>query len=602
MFTARRALLAATILVPLAATSCGKKGNKGDTQPPITAAPAVNPDTPPVVAQEPKAPLERLKITGSVEGLADVFATVKKIGDSWMPDMGADPQADIQAGLLGMGFGPGFWGNLDLDGLHAFSFAAPLQGGGPDDNSLSASVAVLDARKLIENMPQSQRPSPLGEGMWQLAIETTQLLMREQGKELLLGFSTADVDTASKMRGLASPGRRFRLRATNLPTDDIDPAAVLEELPADSKLVQDLSKVLRELDAVTFETDVGTTRDLQLQLGATAPFHQLGLDPIGAPRASATALESRLPGDPMFVTTMSWGDPALLHKLVDSLPVSELPEPINGMVQRAIVSTHALLDQVASDVAIALYIDKKGRATLVVAADVKDEAKTKAGLQGIHQVMLEGAQAQATMAGKNKDAALSAKLELDGLKVPGGKADRLTVKFPKNLLPEVRKAGMFLSKKNSLDAISHVDEGTAILAIGAGARSLVTDVAKSMGKVRKNSLAQHSGLEALRKSMGGCQICVAGDPLDYLRFRLMLVRDDAQDKAIVKKAGEKMYGLSKVRSIGEVAMGLKVQAEDASLGMLVPQGTLFAPRASVETLVEINEFVDSPNSGSAETR
>src|SRR5690606_40779916 len=126
-------------------------------------------------------------------------------------------------------------------------------------------------------------------------------------------------------------------------------------------------------------------RDFAASVGAEAPFHKLGLEPIGAARAAATGLESRLPAEPVFVTTLSWGDPALLHGIVDSVPMSQVPEPVRPMVEKAMKSAHGLLDQVASDVVFALYIDdKKGQATFVMAADVKDEAKTKAALQGVH--------------------------------------------------------------------------------------------------------------------------------------------------------------------------------------------------------------------------
>jgi len=598
MFTPRRVLLLASLAVPLAMTAC-KKTNNDETQPPLTSVPAAAADPAPTVATEPRAAAERIVVSGSIEGLDDVFAGFKKFSESYMPDEATDPQAEIQAMLLGMGFGPGFWGNIDLGGVHSFTSATPLSGGGPDDSSLAASIAVVDARKLIENMPQSQRPSPLGEGMWELAIDETRLLMREQGKELLLGFSTDDIGTAGSLRGKATAGARIRMRATNIPTDDIDPAAVLEELPLDSKFVQDLSKIVQELDAITFETDLGTTRDFQMRLGAVAPFHKLGLDPIGAPRTAPTALEARLPPNPVFVTTLSWGDPTLLHAIIDGLPIGDLGDPIQGMVDKAVKSSHTLLDQVASDVAFALYVDSKGRATIVIAADVKDDAKAKAALQGVHEVLAEGAATQATMAGKNKDAAIVAKLELDGLKVAGGKADRLTIKVPKDFLGDVQKGKMFL-RKGSLDAVSHVDQGTAILAIGAGASTIIRDVAKSLGKTRKNSLAQHSGLAGLRTSMGGCQICVAGDPLSYFRFRLMLVRDEGEDKAIVKKASEQMYTLSKLGSIGQPAMGVKVEADQASFGVMIPQQTLFAAPATIEKLGEINEFVGDPESAASE--
>lgn len=601
MLTPRRALLAVSLAAPLALSGCGKKKTSEETQPPITPVPAAQDDGATTIAAEPRPAVERIVVSGSIEGLDDVFAAFKKFGESYMPDQATDPAAEIQAMLLGQGFGPGFWANLDLGGLHAFSSASPVSGGGPEDSSLSASVAVVDARKLIENMPQAQRPSPLGEGMWELTVDATRLLLREQGQELLLGFSTEDVDAASKLRAQTGPGSRLRLRASNIPTDDIDPSAVLDELPAGSELARQLSEIIKELDAITMEADVGTTRDFQLEIAAVAPFHKLGLGPIGAPRAASTAIEARLPANPVFVTTLSWGDPALLHKMVDSAPVDQLPEPVQGMVQKAIKSAHGLLDQVATDVVFALYLDKKGQATFVLAADVKDEAKTKAALQGVHEVLAEGVETQATMAGKNKDIAFSAKLELDGLKVPGGKADHLTVKIPKDFQQDVRQARMFL-KKNTLEAISHVDEGTAILAIGAGARGIVTNVAKSIGKDRKSSLAQNAGLETVRKAMGGCQICIAGDPLGYFRFRLMLVRDDSDDKAVLKAAGKQMYDLSKVPSIGMPAFGVKVEDEQAGIGLTIPQATMYAPRPSVEALGEILEFIDDPESAAEAPR
>jgi len=582
MSTRRRPLLAAVLLAtPLALASCKKK-NTEETQPPlapVAGAPAGGAaGGTPQKAEEPRPAVEKITISGSIEGLDDMMAGFKKLGESYMPEQATDPKAEIQAGLLGMGFGPGFFNNLDLDGMHVLTMATPAKGGGPQDTSLSASVAVVDARKLIENMPQSQRPAPLGNGMWELTMDDTRLLMREQGKELLLGLSNSDVDAAGKLRGQAKAGKRIRVRATNIPTDDIDPSAVLEELPAGSELSKQLSEIIRELDAITFEADFGTTRDFQAEVGASAPFHKLGLGPIGTPRAAATTLEGHLPPDPVFVTTLSWGDPALLHKLVDSVPMSQVPDPVKGMVEKAVKSAHALLDQVASDVAFALYVDKKGRATFVMAASVKDEAKTKAALQGVHQVLAEGVATQATMAGKNKDGAFAAKLELDGLKVPGGNADRLAITIPKDYQGDVRKAKMFLGK-NQLELVSHVTNGTAVLAIGAGAKALVTDVAKNAGKPRKDSLAQHEGLQGLRKSMGGCQICMAGDPLEYFRFRLLLVRDDATDKAIVKQATGHMATLGKVASIGMPGFGIKVEPEQAALGLVVPQ----AARARLKT-------------------
>ena len=212
MFTPRSVLLVASLAAPLALTGCGKKKNTEETQPPsvpVTTAPA---DPPPKVVAEPQAAVERITVSGRLEGLDDMFDGFKKLSESWMPDEATDPQAEIQAMLLGQGFGPGFWGNLDLGGLHTFSLATPVDGGRPEDSSLSASMAVVDGRKLIENMPQAQRPSPLGEGMWELSLDDTRVLMSEAGKELLLGFSTEDIDAAGKLRGGDKGGMRLQLK------------------------------------------------------------------------------------------------------------------------------------------------------------------------------------------------------------------------------------------------------------------------------------------------------------------------------------------------------------------------------------------------------
>jgi hypothetical protein len=205
------------------------------------------------------------------------------------------------------------------------------------------------------------------------------------------------------------------------------------------------------------------------------------------------------------------------------------------------------------------------------------------------------------MAGGNKDAAFAAKLALDGLKLPNGKADHLAITIPKGFQADVRKAKMFLGN-NTLDLVSHVAGGTAVLAIGAGAKTMVTDVAKGAGKPRKDSLAQHGGLAALRKSMGGCQICMSGDPLEYYRFRLLLVRDETTDAAVAKQATERMTQLGKVSSIGMPGFGVKVEAEQAAVGLVVPQTTVFAPRAAVERLSEINDFVGDPEGAMAAAR
>ena len=74
----------------------------------------------------------------------------------------------------------------------------------------------------------------------------------------------------------------------------------------------------------------------------------------------------------------------------------------------------------------------------------------------------------------------------------------------------------------------------------------------------------------------------------------MLVRDGSDDKAVLKAAGKHMYELSKLPSLGMPGLGVKVEAEQAGVGVVIPQATMFAPHSSVETLGEITDFMDDP--------
>ncbi len=598
---ARSLLVAAlTIATPLTLASC-KKTN-GDTTAPLaadsgTAGTGGGTDT--EVTRTPVPEAELVKVNVSLASLDDMLAGLKKFGERWMPGQSMDLSADIQAGLLGMGFGPGFWTNLDLGGQHAVYIAGPPSGdAGPESMELAGSVAVVSVPKLLESVPSDYRPQPLGDGMWELTRDGERMLMRDGGKELWVGYSTEDLERASKLRGQVGPGRRFRARATNIPTDEFNPADLLG-LPRDMPMVKAFSDVLKELEAFEVQVEFGSDRDAELVASAEAPFHKLGLGPIGKPRAASTSLESRLPGDPVFVTTMSWGDPKLIHSMMEkSIPVSQIPAPFDGMVKQAIESMHALLDQIANDVVLAMYVDKQGKATLVFAADVSASDPTLEGVRGLNDVIVQGIEAQKALVGKDTKSAFDAKLERDKIKLGKVRADQLTVTIPAAFEEDFAMASSFLNK-NKLETFAMVAEGTAIVAIGAGGKALVSDVARSLGKDRKDSLAQHDGLGRLRTTMGGCQICVTGDPSAYFRFRLTLLKDTADDKKVAAAAKAKLAELGRTADLGDPGVGLRVADKDASLAVVVPQTLVFAPVETTEKLNELAEFLSDPAESAA---
>jgi len=550
-------------------------------------------------AVDPNRKVGKIQVKASLTGVDDMFAGWTDLATRWMPEDKADPRADLQALLLQSGYAPSFLDNIDLSGVHAMWVAYPHQDSQSalKDANIAATVAVIDGRKFIEGMPQTQRPQPLGEGMWELPAGNAKLLLKESGKEMLIGLTPQDLAEAAKLRGQVGQGRRLRARVWDLPLSDVDPATMLG-LPADSKLAKDLGRVLKETKAAELEGEFGTARDLELSLAAEAPFHLLGIEPVGAPRAAATALEGRLPGDPTFVLSYSWGDPALIHKLIrDQIPFSQIPEPFGAIVKQATDAADVLLDQLANDIVIAMYVDAKGVPTFLIAADVEDEAKTREAMRNISGAIAQAVTAQHTLVGKNKDSQLGLVWKPDGAKLPGGKADQLVLTPSKDMKDEAQSMREFIGK-DSLEMFSFVKDKTAIVAIGPGSKKLATDVMKGLGKARKGSLAQHDGLGKLRTSMGGCSICISGDTVAYYKFRLALMKAK-KDPEVAKKAKATLAKLGRVKDIGEPGLGIKVEKQRAAIGLVVPQQTLFPPKEQAAAMREVIAFVDGGGGSTA---
>lgn len=590
-----RSVLIAAGLAALACGSLSCNKNKTGTQSPITTNDGTGGGTVGGTdgkPGEPRGDVKKIQVKASITGVDDMFLAWQDFATRWMPEDKADPRADLQALLLQTGYSPSFLDNIDLAGIHAMWFAYPQQDSASamEDANIAASVAVVDARKVIEGMPQSQKPQPLGEGMWELPVGNVKVLMKEASKELLIGLTPQDVGEAAKLRAGVGSGRRLRARVWDMPLSEVDPATVLG-LPADSKLARDLGRVLKEAKAAELEGEFGTARDLELQVAAEAPFHLLGIDPVGAPRASATGLEGRLPGDPTFVASFSWGDPTLIHKVIrGQIPFDQIPEPFGAIAKQAVDGVDVLLDQVAADIVFAMYVDAKGAPTFLIAADVKDDAKTREAMRQLSGAIEKAVQAQNTLVGKNKDAQVVLTWKPDGAKLTGGAADQLVIKPSKNMKDEAETMKGFLGK-DSVDMISFVKDKTAIVAIGPGGKKLAGDVMKGIAKPTKKSLAQHAGLQRLRTSMGGCSICISGDTVAYYKFRLALMKAK-KDADLVKKAKATLAKLGKVKDIGDPGVGVKVEKNRAALGVVIPQQTLFPPKEQAAAMRDVISFVE----------
>lgn len=548
-------------------------------------------------APKPRGPIERIHILASIEGLDDMFAAADALAARTIPEQNLNTKAQIQALLIGTGFGPAFLDNLDLNAVHAAALDYPHEGQQTTlaDSDFAARVATRDSRRVIDAMPAAVRPQPLGSGLWEMTGEEPRVLLRETPTAILFGLDSPDLERASGLADEVGRGRRIRTRATNLPKDDVDPARALG-IDADNPIVSILGSVVRQISGAGLEIDFGTGRDLELVTFVEAPFGEVDLSSLGPARTEATSLERRLPPRPVAAMTWSMGDPALAHEFLRQ-PMEADDAALEELLARALEGTHGLLDQLQDDFVLAAYLGPKGKLALVMSGGVKHEERARNVLRSLHEVVADAAakaareRAGADGGEKSPPPKVKVTFKPDGLGFSGQRADRLTVQFPKDLFDEPRAE--LIIEKNRLEIITLVQDGVATVAMGAGAKRIIADIARHQGKKRGQSLGSEPGLAAARSSLGGCQLCFAVRPTDLLRMALKVEQLDRDTNAARKK--ELATGLAKLQKKvdGDAFAsggGARVAPTRAELGWVLPKTAL---AASPETWALLKELVDS---------
>ena len=561
--------MVAVTAVLLIAPACAKK-----TPPPAVTvvedeAPGAGGDVvvdPATGTAKPRPQGQPVQLRASVEGLGDVLQLVKQATTAWNPKNPIDASAWIQAALLQFGYGPGMWSNLDLAGVMAvdstFYVEAPTT-----DMRLSGSLAAVSAKGIMEGMPSTQRPQPLGNGMWELIQGDLRVLLREQPKALEFALSPAELERAGGVAKAAAGGRRLKIHADQLPPGLLS-ADSIAALPAG--LRRQVSAVLREATSASLEVDAGTDRDLVLELAADAPFERLGLSPLGPARSQPTALEGRLPGGAALVVAIPWGSPELIHKLLDNaqkMAAQAGAGAFEPQIKTVLAAGHSILDQLQNDVVFAVYPGPKGEMTLLIAADVKDEAATRKAAHDIMTTASAAITAFNALGGDKKESSFTVTLKADGVKAGGVQGELLTLGLPKNL-GDVEDVKPMLTSKQQLELAAVVAGGGAFVTLGFDARKLAGDVAGGLKGPRKSSLAADGGLVLARAASKGCHFCVGIDPAGLARVVVFadpkLRNDKARNKdldaaaAVVTRLGGALgFGLRLEPKKGALAGGLK---------------------------------------------
>ncbi|TPV97233.1 MAG: hypothetical protein B7733_00625 [Myxococcales bacterium FL481] len=548
------------------------------TTPPSETTATETPAPSPAVAQAPApppGPTEFVQLRLGIAELGSIFAGIEKTSRHWSPDNSLDLTGQMQASLLSLGFGPGFYESFDLSGRVAVDVRYPHSTSGspnPADIGLAATVPTIDARRLVQGMPPAYQPQPLSEGMWQLIESDFQLLMREQPRALELAAQEADFLLASQLTAQPSAGRRIRVEASNLPKDELDVASLLG-LSLNEPSAKMLASVLGELTAMELELELGDDRDVELTLGATAPFSRLGLDTLGAPRTQPSPLAAGLPSGAVAALELSWGDPTLLLTTVDQrVPLAQIPAPFHDIAAAAVQSLKAVLGSIHDEVIFALYVSDKGEGSIVLAAKSPDETATRDAVRALLGSAQSALQAHIALVGQDPEQRYKVTYKTDALRVGKHRADQFTATVPKAMQAQIEDLAVFFGKKPKLEIVSLAAANTAVVAIGAGAKRVVGDIGRSLGATRRTNLEADGGLALARRTTAGCQVCVAVDPVAALTTRLHYLEARASDK----ERAAALRALRKVRTLGQIGLATLLQPDHGRLGLAAPQSLLFA--------------------------
>jgi hypothetical protein len=548
-----------------------------------------------------QGPIQKIQVTASVTGVGDMLDAGSKLINMWVPPEPGAPPVDLRnlaaVGLIQSGFGPGFFESFDLDGVHATQVGFPHEGQPGVTNrdvDVAISLAAIDPVRAIESMPAAAQPQPLGDGIWQLVESDMEVLFRANQRSLEIGLDRESLDLARSLppKVAVGPGEpRIKMAATNIPSVDID---VTELIPLPPDLARTLSSIINEAKSVDFAADFGTDRDMIVRTGAKAPFGRLGLDPIGPATQQPSALAKSLPGDAMFTWVMPWGDPKLLHQVIDKqIPVNQIPAPFDQYADEVIAGAHGVLGAIEGEVLATAYIEK-GQFTLVLAAEVKDEAAARKSVRAMFSATEKALQDHIALAGNSPDHKYSVSFKQDAVKVGKGKGDLFTVTVPKDKQDDVRDIGWLVGdKKPQLEVTSVVVDGKLIVAIGAGQKSTMSAIGRRMGKAPDDGLEKDGGLALARKLAGGCQYCIALNPVEIGELVFTVMASDKSEPAEVQKAANKAISeIGKLGLDGELSFALRLDDDEGVFGFGWPKSLLFADPAKIKTVVDLVKSIE----------
>lgn len=607
MIPGRRSLsgrISLTLLLLAGAATSASLGacNKGD---PKTVQPETSmsglPETTEAI-QDARTKVEMIRWRLEIENLSDILRGAESLLVQLQGGNSAGLRLrPIVESLAGRGGVPAtVLSNLDWSGRWSLHAGYPQPGqehARLDDLELAGNFSSPDPLKVLSGLPEAWQAKSIDANNSRVHFDELNFLVRAQGKTLLVGSDDADLERAVKLHQDALPAR-LTLRSDNMHMGDVDPSELLSLPPV---LAKPLGQALKSANSMEALFDLSDARGLLAHLQVSADLSRFGFDFLGRPLDKLSSLADRLPQGAVLVVHMSWGEPKLIHQELDRL-TKAVPEPFDGWIAQILRGAHATLDVVREEVILALYFDEKGRAAIVVASGVVDQAKATSAVREV----LAGAYALGDryrgLVGDDRDYRFKIDYKPEGLGFSKSKVDILEVNVPKALQSDARRLEMFFgAQKPELEILAHIDEKYGLVVAGSGARSIMSDWVRHLGTQRRVSTEFDGGLALARNtsagahSGSGCQICVAVEPTRALRMWLTHQRDFDDNKEV----GARLAEADKLKASGHLALSLRASDAEAAIGIAAAPQLLSANPPLLPALMRLGDllpedFADDP--------
>lgn len=511
-----------------------------------------------------------------VQGLDDLMQSSDKLASHWDAQRSMPTRDLVSTFLNNLGFASNFLDlvNLSQPFLAHFDLPHNTKSSIREHFDVALSVPASDPSALVKGFPAKLKLESQGQAQWKASLPDLELSLKADAGFLSVARSVKNLARAAQDRQskLSPQGPRLSLHLDEL--SDNQRRAVLNSIP--QSISRRLYPALKDLSSLTLSLDLGSERPLLGKAFAVAPWKELKL-PLSSPTTAPSAVAQKLPAGAATVSQVMLGDTKPIIDQLQSLVQKKVPAPFTDPGQEILTALQNLSNQVSSHVIAAYYLDKKNQASLLFAADLKDDTQGLAAVEALWTALANGVQMHIDLVKNSPEDRYTLTQKNKGPRYYGQRTQSLKITVPKRLVQDLAPQKDFAlasplmsgsGNKRRLEGYSFVRDGYAVLALGAGSKSLIRSAIR-LAKEKKPSahLESSMGLANAKSATQGCQICGFIDPLATLRA---LAVHAAAESGRTKDLRSTLKELDKIKLEGVISGGAHLEADKGNMAMHVP--------------------------------